>query len=242
MSHADNYIPADALTTPMHIVPEWYFLPFYAMLRAVPNKLAGVLVLLFSIAILFAFPEQIKDMYPKKMWTRLQAQASRPRTLRTYALITERTNPVTMKYLFWVFSADCIALGYLGMQPVEQPYTSWAVACTWMYFIYFASSMFIHSYHLFIVDLKGCYIPLAFFSVKLIIELYRHVLNEFEQDLYTVSPKAFAYYKEALKYARIFAFSHIIPEKYWRKFLVNRDKFFACLDKWNKDWQNRNDK
>ena len=43
LGHSDNYIPADPLITPAHIVPEWYFLPFYAILRAIPDKLAGVL-------------------------------------------------------------------------------------------------------------------------------------------------------------------------------------------------------
>jgi ubiquinol-cytochrome c reductase cytochrome b subunit len=56
MSHADNQIPANPLQTPAHIVPEWYFLPFYAMLRAVPDKLLGVITMFGSIAILFVLP------------------------------------------------------------------------------------------------------------------------------------------------------------------------------------------
>ena len=56
LGHPDNYIPANPLVTPPHIVPEWYFLPFYAILRAVPDKLGGVLMMFGSIAILFVLP------------------------------------------------------------------------------------------------------------------------------------------------------------------------------------------
>jgi len=54
--HPDNYIRADALVTPAHIVPEWYFLPFYAMLKAFPSKAAGAIAMLTSMLILFAVP------------------------------------------------------------------------------------------------------------------------------------------------------------------------------------------
>ncbi len=56
MGHPDNYIPANPLVTPAHIVPEWYFLPFYAILRAVPDKLGGVLAMFGAIAVLFVLP------------------------------------------------------------------------------------------------------------------------------------------------------------------------------------------
>src|ERR1044072_7014161 len=56
LGHADNYIPANPLVTPTHIVPEWYFLPFYAILRAVPDKLMGVLLMFGAIASLFVLP------------------------------------------------------------------------------------------------------------------------------------------------------------------------------------------
>ena len=56
MGHPDNYIPADPMVTPAHIVPEWYFLPFYAILRAVPDKLGGVLLMFGAIAVLFVVP------------------------------------------------------------------------------------------------------------------------------------------------------------------------------------------
>jgi quinol-cytochrome oxidoreductase complex cytochrome b subunit len=56
MGHPDNYIPANPMVTPAHIVPEWYFLPFYAILRAIPDKLYGVLAMGAAIAILFVIP------------------------------------------------------------------------------------------------------------------------------------------------------------------------------------------
>ena len=56
LGHPDNYIRANALVTPKHIVPEWYFLPFYAILRAVPDKLGGVILMCSSILILFFLP------------------------------------------------------------------------------------------------------------------------------------------------------------------------------------------
>jgi quinol-cytochrome oxidoreductase complex cytochrome b subunit len=56
LGHPDNYIPANSLVTPAHIVPEWYFLPFYAILRSVPNKLGGVLTMIFSLISLITLP------------------------------------------------------------------------------------------------------------------------------------------------------------------------------------------
>jgi len=61
LGHPDNYIKANPLVTPAHIVPEWYFLPFYAILRAIPDKLGGVLAMGGAIAILFLLP--IIDRY-----------------------------------------------------------------------------------------------------------------------------------------------------------------------------------
>lgn len=55
-SHPDNYIPANPIVTPAHIVPEWYFLPFYAILRAIPNKLGGAIAIGGSIALLYCLP------------------------------------------------------------------------------------------------------------------------------------------------------------------------------------------
>ncbi len=95
MGHPDNYIPANPLVTPAHIVPEWYFLPFYAILRSVPDKLGGVILFGASIAILFVVP-----------W------------LDTSRVRSARFRPI-FKQFFWVFVAVGVALGYVGSQPAE---------------------------------------------------------------------------------------------------------------------------
>jgi ubiquinol-cytochrome c reductase cytochrome b subunit len=91
----DNYIQANPLVTPTDIVPEWYLLPFYAMLRAIPSKLIGVLVLVGSLLTLLVIP-----------W------------LDTSKVRSCRFRPL-MKQLFWIFVADCILLGYVGEQPAD---------------------------------------------------------------------------------------------------------------------------
>jgi ubiquinol-cytochrome c reductase cytochrome b subunit len=97
----DNYIPANPLQTPASIVPEWYLLPFYAILRSVPNilfieaKLAGVITMFSSILILFFLP-----------W--LDRSPVRSASFR----------PI-YKILFWIFLADCILLGWVGSQHPE---------------------------------------------------------------------------------------------------------------------------
>jgi ubiquinol-cytochrome c reductase cytochrome b subunit len=91
----DNYIQANPLVTPTDIVPEWYLLPFYAMLRAIPSKLIGVLVLVSSLLTLLAVP-----------W------------LDTSKVRSCRFRPL-MKQLFWIFVADCILLGYVGAQTAD---------------------------------------------------------------------------------------------------------------------------
>jgi len=87
---ADNYIPANPLVTPPHIVPEWYFLPFYAILRSIPDKLSGVLAMFGAIAVLFVLP-----------W------------LDTSKVKSARFRPI-FKKLFWLFIANCFVLGYVG--------------------------------------------------------------------------------------------------------------------------------
>jgi len=113
LGHPDNYIPANPLQTPPHIVPEWYFLPFYAILRAIPNKLFGVIALVSAIAVLFFVP-----------W--LDTSRVRSTTYR----------PI-YKWFFWLFAIDCIALGYLGSQPPEGLYLWFARLCTFYYFAFF---------------------------------------------------------------------------------------------------------
>ena len=127
----DNYIPANALSTPAHIVPEWYFLPFYAILRAVPAnfigewttawmgfilieaKLAGVLAMFGSIAVLFVLP-----------WLdRSPVRSSRFRPM--------------YKWFFWIFLIDCLVLGYIGQKPAEGIFIVIGRVATVWYFAHF---------------------------------------------------------------------------------------------------------
>ncbi len=113
MGHPDNYIPANPMVTPAHIVPEWYFLPFYAILRAVPDKLLGVLAMFAAIAVLFVLP-----------W--LDRSPVRSATFRRI-----------YKIMFWVFLLDCVALTYLGAKPAEGIYVVLSRLCTVYYFAHF---------------------------------------------------------------------------------------------------------
>ena len=113
MGHPDNYIPADPLVTPPHIVPEWYFLPFYAILRAIPDKLLGVLAMFGAIGVLFVLP-----------W------------LDTSKVRSMNYRPLG-KQFFWIFVVVCIGLGYLGGKPAEGSYVLWARIFTVYYFAYF---------------------------------------------------------------------------------------------------------
>src|SRR5918911_1753480 len=88
LGHPDNYIPANPLVTPPHIVPEWYFLPFYAILRSIPNKLLGVIAMFGSILILFLLP-----------WL----DTSRVRSCKFRSI---------MKWLYYVLIVDCVILGW----------------------------------------------------------------------------------------------------------------------------------
>ncbi|SNY91488.1 ubiquinol-cytochrome c reductase cytochrome b subunit [Cohaesibacter sp. ES.047] len=113
MGHPDNYIPADSLVTPAHIVPEWYFLPFYAILRAIPDKLGGVLAMFGAIAVLFVLP-----------W--LDTSKVRSMSYRPLG-----------KQFFWIFVIVCLGLGYLGAKPAEGGYVLASRILTVYYFAYF---------------------------------------------------------------------------------------------------------
>src|SRR5262249_32479434 len=113
LGHADNYIPANPAVTPAHIVPEWYYLPFYAILRSIPNKLAGVVAMFGSILVLAFLP-----------WldtSRVKSAAYRP----------------LYKQFFWVFVLVCLGLGWLGSKPPEGGYVIAARILTAYYFIHF---------------------------------------------------------------------------------------------------------
>lgn len=98
LGHPDNYIGADSMQTPAHIVPEWYFLPFYAILRSIPDKLGGVIAMLLSIVGLMALPY-----------------------INTSEVRSSTFRPLYRK-LYWIFVADCFILGWIGQKAVEYPY------------------------------------------------------------------------------------------------------------------------
>ncbi len=113
LGHADNYIEANPMVTPAHIVPEWYFLPFYAILRAIPDKLGGVLFMFASILILFVLP-----------W------------LDTHKVKSGAYRPL-FKPFFWLFVINGIFLGWLGGKPAEGIYVILSRVATFYYFAYF---------------------------------------------------------------------------------------------------------
>ncbi len=113
LGHPDNYIPANPLVTPAHIVPEWYFLPFYAILRAVPDKLGGVLLMFGAIAILFALP--FLDT------SKVKSGAYRP----------------LFKKFYLLFIVNFLLLGWLGQSPAEGWYIWASRVTTFYYFAYF---------------------------------------------------------------------------------------------------------
>ncbi len=113
LGHSDNFIPADPLVTPTHIVPEWYFLPFYAILRAIPSKLGGVVAMIGAVVIL-AFVSWLDT-------SRVRSTKYRP----------------IYRWFFWLFVFTCLALGYLGAKPAEGEYVLWARVFTLYYFAHF---------------------------------------------------------------------------------------------------------
>lgn len=109
----DNYIPANPLVTPAHIVPEWYFLPFYAILRSIPDKLGGVLTMFGAVFVLAAVP-----------W------------LDRNPVRSSRFRPI-YKYLFWVLVLNCFVLGWIGAKPPEGLYLITGRLATAYYFFHF---------------------------------------------------------------------------------------------------------
>ena len=113
LGHADNYIEANPMVTPAHIVPEWYLLPFYAILRSVPDKLLGVIAMLSAILILAALP-----------WldtSKIRSAVFRP----------------LYKQFYWILVADVLILGYMGAMPAEGLYLLIARVATGYYFLHF---------------------------------------------------------------------------------------------------------
>lgn len=113
LGHPDNYIPANPLVTPVHIVPEWYFLPFYAILRSIPDKLGGVLAMGGAIAAWFTLP-----------------------ILNTSEVRSTEFRPI-FGFFYWFLIADFLLLGWIGQKPVEDPYILVGIIATIFYFVFF---------------------------------------------------------------------------------------------------------
>ena len=113
LGHSDNYRPANPLVTPPHIVPEWYFLPFYAILRSIPNKLGGVVAMISAILILLLLP-----------------------FINTSLIRSTRFRPI-FSLSYWFLVSDFILLGWIGQKPVESPYIEIGMFATTFYFVYF---------------------------------------------------------------------------------------------------------
>ncbi|WP_221794810.1 cytochrome b [Aquisediminimonas sediminicola] len=120
LGHPDNYIPANPMSTPAHIVPEWYFWPFYAILRAftvdflfIPAKLLGVMAMFASILLLFLLP-----------W------------LDTSPVRSGHYRPLFRQF-FWVLIVDVLILGYCGGAPAAEPYVMISQLAAAYYFAHF---------------------------------------------------------------------------------------------------------
>ena len=113
MGHPDNYIPANPLVTPAHIVPEWYFLPFYAILRSIPDKLGGVAAMGGALIVLF--------LIPFTNTSEIRSTTFRP----------------LFKIFYWLLVADFLILGWIGQKPVKTTFVIAGQIATVYYFIFF---------------------------------------------------------------------------------------------------------
>jgi len=112
LGHPDNYIEANPMVTPAHIVPEWYFLPFYAILRSIPDKLGGIAAMLGAILILLVLP----FIYNSN----IRSTEFRP----------------IFKIFFWILFIDFLILGWIGQQPVESPFIEIGQIASFYYFFF----------------------------------------------------------------------------------------------------------
>lgn len=123
----ENFIPANPLVTPVHIIPEWYFLFAYAILRAIPNKLGGVIALLISILVLFLVPILFVSSFSGEVFY-----------------------PVG-QFFFWVFVRIFFLLTWIGSCPVEAPYVLYGQIFSIFYFLYFLVNPFFRFFWDFLV-------------------------------------------------------------------------------------------
>jgi quinol-cytochrome oxidoreductase complex cytochrome b subunit len=112
LGHPDNYITANPMVTPSHIVPEWYFLPYYAILRSIPDKLGGVIAMGASLVVL--------ALLPSVNTANVRSSFFRP----------------FHRYSFWVWLGNALVLGWIGGNPVEDPYILIGQLSTVVYFGY----------------------------------------------------------------------------------------------------------
>lgn len=110
LGHPDNYIEANPMVTPPHIVPEWYYLPYYAILRAIPDKLGGVIAMFAATLVLLLLP-----------------------FINTSQVRSSCFRPLYKKF-FWIFVASSLILGWIGGQPIEDPYVLIGRVCSVIYF------------------------------------------------------------------------------------------------------------
>lgn len=130
-NHPENYIPANPLVTPKHIVPEWYFLPLYAMLRSVADKTLGIIIFVFAIVVLFIIPFFVKS--------------------------TTRSNEFKAlnNLIFPSFVLCLLLLGWLGARPAIQPYTDLSLIFTVYYFFYILFIIPVTEQYNFVVIQRG---------------------------------------------------------------------------------------
>jgi ubiquinol-cytochrome c reductase cytochrome b subunit len=127
----DNSVPANALVTPPDIIPEWYLTPFYAMLRSIPQKLGGVVVLATAILVLFFVP-----------WL----DSSKVRSLRFRP---------TMRIFFWVFAVDCVLLGVVGSKSADAIlHLSYGISIPYLWIGRFATAYYL-AYFFLILPIVG---------------------------------------------------------------------------------------
>lgn len=131
LGHPDNYIMADPMKTPLHIVPEWYFLPFYAILRSIPDKAGGVIAMFGSLLILLTIP------YTNS--SEIRSTIFRP----------------FFKVFYWLLVVSFLILGWIGQMPVEYPYTEVGIIAMIYYFSFFLIIIpFLGYFESFLIKLK----------------------------------------------------------------------------------------
>jgi ubiquinol-cytochrome c reductase cytochrome b subunit len=119
LGHPDNYVYADSLSTPAHIVPEWYFLPFYAILRTIPDKLGGVVAMGLSLVMLIFLPYLFNSKIKGSVFSPIY------------------------KFWVWIFLGNGVFLGWLGQKVMESPYQELGIFATLIYFGFFLIPLFL---------------------------------------------------------------------------------------------------